>query len=324
MPLFDVVRSAAESGAHAAINSAQTVIQHASESGIQDGINGAQTTIQNAVESGIEAGINSAQMVIQHASESGIQDGINGAQTTIQKAVESGIQAGINSIQAVIQNTSECGIQGGINGAQTTIQNAIESGIQAGINNPTCRESVQNLIRGAIHDDDASALRWWDAFLSNAITVSIFGGSITFTVIVQQIQDPNEFRENGALSRYGRESVRCFLSVAWLLFVAALAVASIITLLLTFKRRSVERALTVGEKSWIGWLFHIFSGFLIAVLLGPFMVLSLAVAAYVEVVGWIGCAVTSLTALVALYCWLNQLRKMCRGCNGSANSRTSL
>jgi uncharacterized oligopeptide transporter (OPT) family protein len=41
--------------------------------------------------------------------------------------------------------------------------------------------------------------------------------------------------------------------------------------------------------------------------------LSLCVVVYVEVVGWIGFGVTSVTAIIALFCWLRRMLRICRG-----------
>ncbi len=256
--------------------------------------------IFNEVQRGITQGFEDAQATIQNAVENGIQAGMNGDQATIQNAIDTGVQAGLNEVQRSITQ--------GLDDAQATIQNAVENGVQAGLNNVP--ESVQNLIKGAIRDADetAPALKWWDAFITHTIMVSIFGGSITFTVIVQQIQDPAELHEEG--TRFSSKTVRIFLSVAWLLFVTALAITSLITLLFVFFRSRINTALRGGKKSFFAFFFHFLSLLLSAVLLGAFMALSLAVAAYVEVVGWIGCAVTSMTGAVAAICWLIQLYKM--------------
>ncbi|KAH7232428.1 hypothetical protein B0J15DRAFT_367069, partial [Fusarium solani] len=149
--------------------------------------------------------------------------------------------------------------------------------------------------------DTELVLRWWYEFLRHTITVSIFGGSITLTVVVQQIQDPAELNQD---SRFHHETVRILLTVAWLLFVSALALALVSSLLLPFDHEAVTGAFRGGTISTRVILFHILSFLLCAVLLGAFIVLSLCVVAYVEIVGWIGFAVTLVTAVIALFFWL--------------------
>ena len=224
-----------------------------------------------------------------------IVEGFNNVREPIRHAVNIGLQDGIREGQGVMQDTIRNSILAEVRLAQENITDSVNNRNKNGIDSTNNTEQ---------------ALRWWDEFLRHTITISVFGGSITLTVIVQAIQDPAELNKD---SRFHHDTVRIFLTVAWLLFVSALALALVSSLLLPFDHKAVSRAFGEGLPSMVGVLFHVLSFLLCAVLLGAFIMLSLCVVAYVEVVGWIGFGVTSVTAIIALFCWLRRMLRICRG-----------
>jgi len=224
-----------------------------------------------------------------------IVEGFNNVREPIRHAVNIGLQDGIREGQGVMQDTIRNSILAEVRLAQENITDSVNNRNKNGIDSTNNTEQ---------------ALRWWDEFLRHTITISVFGGSITLTVIVQAIQDPAELNKD---SRFHHDTVRIFLTVAWLLFVSALALALVSSLLLPFEHEAVNRAFGGGLPSIVGVLFHVLSVLLCAVLLGAFIMLSLCVVAYVEVVGWIGFGVTSVTAIIALFCWLRRMLRICRG-----------
>jgi hypothetical protein len=259
-----------------------------------EGFNGAQGTVRGAI-SGFQAGIGGGHDAIRDAISTGIQAEIRVVRETVQGAVNEGLQVGILSGQEILRDAIGNSIQSGISGVQESVVDIIKKSVKDGIQSA---------------DDTERFLRWWNEFLGHIVTVSIFGGSITFTVVVQQIQDPAEL--NGD-TKFHKETVRKFLAVAWLLFVTSLALSVVSSLLLLFDREAVHRAFRGSTGSFWAVLFHILSFLLCAVLLGAFMVLSLCVVAYVKGVGWAGCAVTSFTAVIALICWAWQGLGICCG-----------
>ncbi|KAJ9419547.1 hypothetical protein QL093DRAFT_2591123 [Fusarium oxysporum] len=208
-------------------------------------------------------------------------EGFSNPREPIRHAVNDGLQDGIREGKGIMRDTIRNSIQAEIRLAQEKIVDTV---------NTRNNNSIDST------DTTGLALRWWDEFLRHIITISVFGGSITLTVIVQAIQDPAELNKD---SRFHHDTFRIFLTVAWLLFVSALALALSLW--------------GGGLPSIMGVLFHILSFLLCAVLLGAFIMLSLCVVAYVEVVGWIGFGVTSGTAIIALFCWLRRMLGICRG-----------
>jgi hypothetical protein len=170
-----------------------------------------------------------------------IVEGFNNAREPIRHAVNDGLQDGIREGQGIMQDTIQNSIQAEIRLAQENIVDTVNNRNKNGIDRT---------------DNTELALRWWDEFLRHTITISVFGGSITLTVIVHAIQDPAELNKD---SRFHHDTVRIFLTVAWLLFVSALALALVSSLLLPFEHEAVNRAFGGGLPSILGVLFHVLS-----------------------------------------------------------------
>ncbi|KAF5718466.1 hypothetical protein FMUND_5236 [Fusarium mundagurra] len=168
-----------------------------------------------------------------------IVEGFNNAREPIRHAVNDGLQDGIREGQGIMRDTIQNCIQAEIRLAQENIVDTVNNRNKNGIDGT---------------DDTELALRWWDEFLRHTITISVFGGSITLTVIVQAIQDPAELNKD---SRFHHDTVRIFLTVAWLLFVSALALALVSSLLLPFEHEATNRAFGGGLPSilpmWRWW-----------------------------------------------------------------------
>ena len=158
---------------------------------------------------------------------------------------------------------------------------------------------------------DPAAITWLDKLLPAVIQLSIFGGSITFTVVVGQYPSPLRFAQE----------IGTFLALAWLFFVLALGVASAAEMALTFNRDNVVKRVK-GEKLVLGggywkeimvrltcWLIVRFplSLALQTLVLLAFLFLSLAVAAYHLVVGWIAFALTATMIIVSSCAWIVQV-----------------
>jgi hypothetical protein len=229
----------------------------------------------------------------------------------MMRAVQELPQNIAGAIEGVIGDLQQ-NITGAIEGATRDLPQSIAKGIDYGIAN--VQERVPKAVQAGVHDalDDATesaerAIQWWEAFLPQAVNVSIFGGSITFSIAIQEIANPARLNpsdsEAETYTRFQRETVRRFLSLAWLLFVCALATASLAMLLLNFKRKSIKDSFKV-KWSWSPMILHTLSFVISALMLGAFMFLSLAVVAYVEDVGWAGVGVTSLVALITLLIWI--------------------
>lgn len=164
-------------------------------------------------------------------------------------------------------------------------------------------------------------ITWWEKYLASVIAVSIFGGSITFSVVLQDIVDPARLNPEDSKAitptRYDRESVRRFLATSVVLFFGELALCSLLVTVISFNRtRCID-----GFGSWskgnearqirflrvpvnIQWCLHICSLFINGLLVASFMYLSLTIVAYVEFVGWIGVGFTAAFGLVTIIIWV--------------------
>jgi hypothetical protein len=147
------------------------------------------------------------------------------------------------------------------------------------------------------HTKHSDAKSWWDSFSKGIIGISTFGASISFSVIVTDLPDPIAIREStptklGSKIHFDKETVRKFLSLAWLMFLLALGFALISQLKL---RRSNGMG---GSLQFLGLVLN-------GLILSAFMFLSLAVAAYVPEVGIAGVSGIAFFALVVLGMWFN-------------------
>jgi hypothetical protein len=149
---------------------------------------------------------------------------------------------------------------------------------------------------------EATLWGWFDGYLTAMIGVSVFGGQITFTIVLSDIPDPEDVV---ASPSFQQQTVRTFLAVSWLLFAATLALALLVKMLMSEH----------GTRSWIHGSFSdgaLRYGTALTVLLleelpvVAFLFLALSVTAYVPVVGWV--AVGSIGFFVAflgvLWLWI--------------------
>jgi hypothetical protein len=140
------------------------------------------------------------------------------------------------------------------------------------------------------------ALHWWDSFSKGIIGISTFGASICFSVIMTELPDPVPIRQASPSKltekvHFGKEAVRKFLSLSWLMFVLALGFAII-------SQIKLQRSREYG--SGLRWLEITLNG----LILSAFMFLSLSVSAYVPEVGFVGVGFISFFALVLIIMWL--------------------
>jgi hypothetical protein len=165
--------------------------------------------------------------------------------------------------------------------------------------------------------EELPELKWLDNFLPAVGAVAAFGGSITFTLIPSGLQEPKH--------TFTTDKVRLFLSLAWLFFFLALASAGMTSLVVAFQRNTIKDALERRKenKDLLGGLegrVHFnermsvrlickwpISLVLQELVLAAFLVLGLAVAAYVPSVGWTAVALVAITMLGAFVIWLFQV-----------------
>ncbi|KAL2125868.1 hypothetical protein VTI74DRAFT_2429 [Chaetomium olivicolor] len=136
---------------------------------------------------------------------------------------------------------------------------------------------------------------WLKAYLAAVIGIAVFGGQITFTLIVGQLADP------APSSVFGPSAVRHLIAASWLLFTATLGVGVLTSLLFTDDADHYGTGKPRGLDGAFGWLISFLLNFLP---IGAFLLLGLATAAYAPVVGWIGVAGIAGFGLVVARYWL--------------------
>ncbi|KAH8779488.1 hypothetical protein F5882DRAFT_148806 [Hyaloscypha sp. PMI_1271] len=135
-----------------------------------------------------------------------------------------------------------------------------------------------------------------DFFYKNIGTVAALGASITFALIISDIKDPHEISQHG---RFDLSTVRILLAVSWMLFMIVLSLS--FSLAQKFKHESAEEDEEKKDgPTGLATVVYVLE-------LGAVMCLSLVVAAYVEIVGYIMVALVSIV-VVALALKVTALR----------------
>jgi hypothetical protein len=164
-------------------------------------------------------------------------------------------------------------------------------------------------------------------YLAGLIGVSIFGASITFGVLTTSNNassvetsnhtsgtnnEPGTQDSNGTHSspRFDEGTVRIFLAVTFLLFLLVIAFGNLMLYLLLFHENKC-----FTEEGFYKIVFHIkFNNLLhscnlliTTLMLAAFVMISLVIVAYAEVVGWIILYFVFFYWLIYVLLWYNQL-----------------
>ena len=135
---------------------------------------------------------------------------------------------------------------------------------------------------------------------SNAmLAISLFGGQITFTVILSDVYDPAELTSRYR-SNFSKETVRLLVSLSWMLFTFAMGFSAIITILLS------DSAIKEVANRGIPAILRGIRMLLLLLNLMPIcavLFLALAVTAYVPVVSWFVTGFVGLFLIVAILLW---------------------
>ena len=129
---------------------------------------------------------------------------------------------------------------------------------------------------------------FFERFFPNVVVITTLGSSITLALIISQLQDP----EDGTVARhslFNLSTVRILIATSWLLFTVTLILSFF--LLGWLKHLQGKAFHSESDGYWMVALLYFF-------IMGAFICLSLAVAAYVDVIGFI--AVALLGALLSL------------------------
>jgi len=151
-----------------------------------------------------------------------------------------------------------------------------------------------------------SVVTFFNGLFQTIIAISTLGTSVTFSFILTSntdLSNPNAY--------YSQSQVATFLAISWLLFLLALAFASLGSTLLTFFRAHWTRDWDGehGRRSQIEVQSYavLASALLGGQVIGAFIFLCLVVVAYSPVVGWIALAFTGWFGLVILVSVLWQI-----------------
>ena len=137
---------------------------------------------------------------------------------------------------------------------------------------------------------------WFKGLFATIIAVSSLGASITFSYVIGNINTPV------AGNHFGVADVQFFLGLSWLLFLLALASASLGSTLLNFFQEhwKLDWDGHNGKKSQRSvQLYATFAFALLgALVIAAFVFLCLVVTAYTPVIGWMALGFTGLFGLV--------------------------
>ena len=144
-----------------------------------------------------------------------------------------------------------------------------------------------------------SVATWFNGLFTTVIGISTLGASITFSYVIGTINPPpSTSSSSGSRRLFGITEVQLFLGISWLLFLLALAFASLGSTILTFFKDH-------WKEDWDGLngktsqrsvqMYATFStGLLGGLLIAAFIFLCLVVTAYSPVIGWLALGFTAL------------------------------
>ena len=157
--------------------------------------------------------------------------------------------------------------------------------------------------RSLRESNNGHIISWWESYLKAILAISLFGGQITFTVIVSAIADPASLNRSGPTA-FSMETVRLFVAIAWMLFTITLGMAAIVTILISdtnIKQELLERWKNRRRSVLIA--HSVLTLLLNGLPLTAFLFLALAAVAYVPVVGLVTLGITGGFTIAAGILW---------------------
>jgi hypothetical protein len=162
-------------------------------------------------------------------------------------------------------------------------------------------------IRPMAQHRGSSISAFFNGLFSITIAVSTLGTSITFSyVLSNDISVPSSKPPT-----FAQQQIREFLAISWLLFLLALAFASLGSTFLTFFKNHwiADWNGTNGKTSqWTVQMYAVVaSGLLGGLTIGAFALLCLVVVAFSAIVGWVALGFTAFFGLVILVAVVHQV-----------------
>ncbi|OAL39869.1 hypothetical protein AYO20_00781 [Fonsecaea nubica] len=161
-------------------------------------------------------------------------------------------------------------------------------------------------IRPITKHPGSSVTTFYNGVFTTIIGISTLGASITFSYVLSNNTSTPRARQ----PVFNVDQIQGFLAISWLLFLLALAIASLGSTILTFfkdhwiadwdglngktSQRSVQRYAIIAAALMGG------------LIIGAFALLCLVVVAYTAVVGWIALGFTSLIGVIILVALVTQ------------------
>lgn len=166
--------------------------------------------------------------------------------------------------------------------------------------NPAVPDEISQSILEALTKN----LDSWEQYFSGMIIIAIFGGQITFTIVLSDIYDPRKVFARESLPYLGtdKEKVRVFVALAFLFFSIALGAAAVgkIVLANPTTKTQILRSLRKKQYSPLKWL-TITACCIDYFPMLAFLFLGFAVSAYVPGVGFTVVAIVLLSLLCKMY-----------------------
>jgi len=152
----------------------------------------------------------------------------------------------------------------------------------------------------------ASVSTFFNGLFTTMIGIATLGASITFSYVLSN----NTSAPSSKHPTFHQGQIQEFLAISWLLFLLALAFASLGSTLLTFFKNhwiADWDGMNGKTSQWSVQMYAVIaSGLLGSLIVAAFVLLCLVVVAYTSVVGWVALGFTCFFGLVILAAVTNQ------------------
>ncbi|ERF75677.1 hypothetical protein EPUS_08631 [Endocarpon pusillum Z07020] len=142
-----------------------------------------------------------------------------------------------------------------------------------------------------------SVSSWFKAFFQIVIALSTLGASVSFNFILSDIKEPKFM--------WSKPQIQVYLSISWLLFLLALAFASLASTLLNFFQGHAVRDWDGDDprrKRVLQYYATLTCLVLYGLVIAAFAVMGLVVMAYSFVVGWVAVGFTAMFGIGGFLC----------------------
>ncbi|KFY82942.1 hypothetical protein V498_08386 [Pseudogymnoascus sp. VKM F-4517 (FW-2822)] len=147
---------------------------------------------------------------------------------------------------------------------------------------------INDAIRESVLEELTTNLNSWDQYFTHMIAIGIFGGQVTFNIVLSDIYDPQKVfaGRSSPLVKIDKETVRLFVALAFMFFVVTLGVAGVGKVILSNPTIKTQIRQRLGKRKYtpLEW-FEIAACCIDYFPILAFLFLGLAVIAYVPGVG---------------------------------------